>query len=158
MGQDEDALATKIDDLLAAGTKWVWVVRLVGPHRVDIHEPKVPARVVGIDGVLEAPGALQNPLPVRALFDHQAMRETAFANMLQQLGYKSLEELRQEGKLEGVEEGHEQGREATLRESIIDLSEAYNIAVTDDQRARLATMRLPALDALRLRIKHERRW
>ncbi len=37
-GQDEADLATKIQELLAAGTRHIWVVRLTGPRRVEIHE------------------------------------------------------------------------------------------------------------------------
>src|SRR5579864_5795900 len=32
-GQDEAELQKKIGELLAAGTKWIWVVRLTGPRR-----------------------------------------------------------------------------------------------------------------------------
>lgn len=42
-------------------------VRLVGPLRVEVHEPGVPVRLVGADGVLSAPGILARDVPVRAL-------------------------------------------------------------------------------------------
>src|SRR3954462_7824933 len=35
-GQDEAELARKISELLDAGTQYVWVVRLVGPRRVEV--------------------------------------------------------------------------------------------------------------------------
>ena len=36
IGQDEAELQQKITELHAAGTRWVWVVRLVGPRRVEV--------------------------------------------------------------------------------------------------------------------------
>ena len=39
IGQDEDGLQREIVDFLAAGTQLVWVVRLVGPRRVEVYEP-----------------------------------------------------------------------------------------------------------------------
>jgi Uma2 family endonuclease len=36
-GQDEQDLQTKIAELLKAGTRFVWVVRLVGPRRVEVY-------------------------------------------------------------------------------------------------------------------------
>ncbi|MBI4705912.1 MAG: Uma2 family endonuclease, partial [Deltaproteobacteria bacterium] len=41
-GQNEDDLAQKIDELLAAGTKLVWVVRLAGARRVEVHQQGNP--------------------------------------------------------------------------------------------------------------------
>jgi Uma2 family endonuclease len=38
VGQDEAELERKIRDLLAAGTQYLWVVRLTGPRRVEVHE------------------------------------------------------------------------------------------------------------------------
>src|SRR4051812_48606099 len=39
IGQDEEKLQEKIADLLTAGTKHLWVVRLSGPRRVEVHRP-----------------------------------------------------------------------------------------------------------------------
>ena len=68
-GQDEGELREKIAELLAFGTRMIWVVRLTGPLRVEVHEPGVAVRVVDGDGELHARGILQNPVPVRALID-----------------------------------------------------------------------------------------
>src|SRR5262245_35722419 len=38
-GQNEADLRRKIDELLASGTRFVWVVRLAGPRRVEVHQP-----------------------------------------------------------------------------------------------------------------------
>ncbi len=66
IGQDEAALATKIADLISAGTDVFWVVRLNGPRRVEIHRPGVKMRIATPSQLLHAPGVLRNPIPVEA--------------------------------------------------------------------------------------------
>ena len=104
-GQDEADLKLKIRELLAAGTRWVWVVRLVGPRRVEVHSADAAMRLVGADESLEAPGVLALPVPVRALFDRDAAHEVTLRNLLASKGYADLEALRQEGRGEGLKEG-----------------------------------------------------
>ena len=104
-GQDERELKDKITELLAAGTGQVWVVRLVGPQRVEVHRPDGPIKVYTASDVLEAPGILRNPVPVRALFDREAAHEVVLRNLLQRRGYASLEDVREEGREEGRDEG-----------------------------------------------------
>lgn len=102
IGQDEAELAAKIEELLDAGTRWVWVVRLRGPRRVEVHE-RGRAMVVVPDGeVLRAPGVLANDVPVTALFDLDVANEVALRNLLQRHGYGSVEAIREEGRDEGV--------------------------------------------------------
>jgi len=101
-GQDEAELKKKISELLAAGTRWVWVVRLVGPRRVEIHEAGAVTRTVGDDGTLSAPGILQLPVPVRALYDRDAAHEVTLRNLLASKGYGSLDAVRDEGREEGL--------------------------------------------------------
>src|SRR5580692_11204263 len=67
VGQDEDKLREKIVDLLAAGTKYLWVVHLTGPRRVEVHEPGKRARTVLPGKLLTAPGVLKNAVRVEAL-------------------------------------------------------------------------------------------
>ena len=110
-GQDEDALAAKIAELIAFGTRAVWVVRLTGPLRVEIHEPGVPVRIVDADATLSAPGILTCDVPVRALIDPSVAVETALHNLLAQKGYRNLDAVREEGRKEGHKEGHKEGRE-----------------------------------------------
>lgn len=66
VGQDEEKLQEKIDDLLAGGTRLLWVVRLTGPRRVEIYEPGRPMRLAQPGEELRAPGILRNPVPVAA--------------------------------------------------------------------------------------------
>jgi len=68
-GQDEADLATKIRELLDAGTKLIWVVRLTGPRRVEIHQSGRKKRIARPGEELRAPGILRNPVPVEALYD-----------------------------------------------------------------------------------------
>ncbi len=65
-GRDEAELQEKIADLLRAGTRYVWVVRLAGPQRIEVYEPKRRMRTVGLNEQLTAPGVLRNPVPARA--------------------------------------------------------------------------------------------
>ena len=104
-GQDGADLRTKIDEFLAAGTRWVWVVRLTGPRRVEVHTAGRPMRVVAAGEALEAPGVLKNPVPVVALFDRDAAHEVALRNLLQRKGYDSLEAIAAEAELRGKAEG-----------------------------------------------------
>jgi hypothetical protein len=101
-GQDERDLKDKIAELLAAGTRQIWVVRLVGPQRVEVHRPDGPMKIYTASDVLEAPGVLRNPVPVRALFDRDAAHEVVLRNLLQRRGYASLNDVREEGREEGM--------------------------------------------------------
>ena len=108
-GQDEADLKIKIGELLGAGTRLVWVVRLVGPRRVEVHAPGRPPEVRTPGDLLVAPGILKNPVPVEALFDPAAAREAALRNLLQRQGYESLEAVRSSARAEGLAEGVAQG-------------------------------------------------
>lgn len=117
VGQDEKALRSKIADLLRSGTRFVWVVRLTarnggegatsGPVRrhVEVHEAGQPVALRFPGQHLTAPGILQNPVLVEALYDREAAHEATLRNLLQRKGYASLEALRGEGREEGRDEG-----------------------------------------------------
>ncbi|MCP4697764.1 MAG: Uma2 family endonuclease [Gammaproteobacteria bacterium] len=122
-GQSEADLKLKIKQLLAAGTRYIWVVRLIGPHRVEVHTAK-GMQLLSITDTLEAPGVLRNPVPVRALFDLTEAHRVTLDNLLQRKGYANLEaallagvdEAKAEGKEEGLKEGIEKGKEEGLKE------------------------------------------
>jgi len=136
-GQDEADLAVKIQELLAAGTRYVWVVRLIGPRRVEVHQPGQGMRIANPGEQLEAPGILANPVPVEALYDREAARQVIFRNLLQRQGYASLEDVRAEGEVEG------------LRKAIVTILTARGLTVTDDLRTALANSSdLGALEAI----------
>lgn len=126
-GQDEAELTLKIQELLAAGTRYVWVVRLSGPRRVEVHQKDAAISVARPGDALEATGILANPVPVEALYDREAAREVVLRNLLQREGYTSLEEVRAEGEA------------ATLRADIVDVLVARGLPVGDDLRAALVS-------------------
>ncbi len=131
-GQDEKELALKISELLAAGTRIVWVVRLSGPRRVEVHESGQDLRLVRPGEELTAPGILQNPVPVNALYDREAAHAVTFRNLLQRQGYRDLDEIRSEGQ------------QQALRESILSVLQARGLAVDDAARSALEAIDDPA--------------
>jgi Uma2 family endonuclease len=154
VGQDEPQLQAKIRDLLAAGTKFVWVVRLTGPRRVEVCEPDKATRTVGPGAELTAPGVLQNPVLVETLYDHDAAERATLTNLLQRKGYEDLDAVLAKGR----EEGRQEGRADGLRAAVRDLCELLDIRLTPQRHATLAEMSVAELDALRERLKRERRW
>jgi hypothetical protein len=91
-------------------------------------------RVVGSDGELSAPGVLQLPVPVCALYDRAAAHETTLRNLLARKGYTSLDAVRDEGSLN------------TARASLRVVLAARNLPLTAAQRERIETC--TALDTL----------
>jgi Uma2 family endonuclease len=104
-GQDEDDLQAKIVDLIRAGTRYLWVVRLAGARRVEIYEPGQRMRLALPGETLHAPGVLRNPVPVEALWEPHASMEATLRNLLQRAGYESLDDVRAEGEAKGRAEG-----------------------------------------------------
>jgi hypothetical protein len=134
VGQDEGDLADKIQDLLAAGTQWVWVVRLVGPRRVEVHAAGQAMRLIHPGEELHAPGILRNPVAVEALYEPQAGLDAALRNLLQRQGYESVEAIRAESEARGEVRG-----EATaLRESLLEVFAVRGLAMEMDEAARAA--------------------
>lgn len=144
-GQDEEDLQRKITELLKNGTRQIWVVRLIGPRRVEVYAPEQPLRIVGPGDLLDAPGILRNPVPVEALYDRRAGHRATLRNLLQREGYEDLEavlrEGRQEGHEAGREEGHEAGREEGLAESVLTLLQGRGITVPGDVETRITACR-----------------
>jgi Uma2 family endonuclease len=128
-GQNEDDLQDKIGDLLRAGTRLIWVVRLTGPRRVEVHTPGAPPRVVGENDTLTAPGILRNPVAVAALYDRDTAKAAVLRNLLQGQGYASLDEVRLEGRSEGEIVGQAQ--------SLLAVLEGRGLSVTADERTRI---------------------
>lgn len=104
-GQDEAKLQEKIAALLAAGTRWIWVVRLLAPRRVEVYEANQPLRTFGPGEELLAPGVLKNPVLVESLYDRAASDRATLRNLLQREGYESLAQVRDEGRDEGLLKG-----------------------------------------------------
>ncbi len=149
-GQDAQELADKIRDLLDAGTRYVWVVHLVGPRRVDVHASGEAVRTVLPGDALAAPGVLKNAVPVEALYDRSAAARALLINLLQREGYENLDAVRIEGRVEGRVEG--------LRSTVRDLCELLGIDLDAERQRAIDAMGEPALDTLRVALKRDRRW
>jgi hypothetical protein len=132
-GQDENELQSKMQELFAAGTRYIWVVRLAGPRRVEVHQPGQKPRIANAGEQLEAPGILANPVPVEALWDREAGLRVTFRNLLQRQGYASLDEVRAEGEAHGRAEGEAHGRAEGeiqgLRKAIVTVLSGRGLAV-----------------------------
>lgn len=140
-GQDERELTEKIAELLAHGTKLVWVVRLAGIPHVEVHQPKMPPKIVDLDGTLEAPGVLARPVSVRSLLEREAGLAATLDNLLVREGYV--------GGLDDVrEEGREEGRADVFRELFVarfgamDEPTARRVAAADGETRRRWTLAL----------------
>nr|VFJ62112.1 MAG: Putative restriction endonuclease [Candidatus Kentron sp. DK]VFJ64659.1 MAG: Putative restriction endonuclease [Candidatus Kentron sp. DK] len=148
-GQDEPDLQVKIKEFLAAGTRYVWVVRLGGPQWVEVYTEGSPMQRLTATDTLEAPGILRNPVPVRALFDRSAAHRLTLRNLLQREGYEDLESVLREGarkgKAEGLREGEAKG-EAKGRlkaqiKALLGILAARGIDVDATTRARIRRCR-----------------
>jgi Uma2 family endonuclease len=139
-GQDEADLQIKIKELFAGGTRYLWVVRLTGPRRVEVHQPGQEMRIVNPGVQLTAPGILANPVPVEALYDREVARRVTFRNLLQRQGYASLEDVRTEGEALGRATGEVEA----LRTAVIEVLAARGFAVDDGLRTALASFEDPA--------------
>ena len=143
-GQDEAELHAKIAELLEAGTRYVWVVRLVGPRRVEVHELGKPVRIVSEGEDLAAPGVLKNRVRVEALYNREAAHEQVLQNLLQRQGYESLQAVREDGKIEAKVEAISTALEARgimlSPEARVRLNQCRNVAVLDRWLRRAVTV------------------
>jgi hypothetical protein len=143
-GQDEAQLQQKIREMLEAGTQIFWVVRLNGTVHVEVHTRGEPARIVGIDDELSAPGILKNPVPVRALVDAGAANAATLRNLLNAEGYESLDEVRAEGESRGERRGLREGeRQAQIR-GIVAVLQTRGFSVSERHMARLQACQDPS--------------
>ena len=137
VGQDQKELTKKISELLEFGTRYIWVVHLTGPLRVEVHERGLPTRIVPGDGTLTAPGVLQNPVPVRALVDRDAAHEATLHNLLTSRGYASIDAIREAGRDAGREEGREE-QLARVRGALQQQLQARGWTLAPSLQARIA--------------------
>ena len=143
-GQDEQELQDKITELLQNGTQQVWVVRLVGPRRVEVYRQGESMRLVGPSETLTAPGLLQNPVPIEVLYDRDAAHRATLRNLLQREGYENLDAVRQEGVIDGINQGVSQGITQGFAESILTLLAERGLVVDTPARERILGEQNPA--------------
>lgn len=142
-GQDERELQQKIAELLEAGTRWIWVVRVDGRRRVEVHHADGTVELVFEGRLLEAPGVLKRAVPMEAMFDRPVALRHALENQLDRFGYRSLDEVREEGREQGREVGREQGHEQGLRQALFAVLERRGLLLTAEQEARIRETREP---------------
>ncbi|WP_308789511.1 hypothetical protein [Polyangium mundeleinium] len=136
-GQDEDELQAKVAELLEAGTKLIWVVRLFGPRRVKVYEPGARVRTLLPGELLTAPNILKNPVPVEALYDRDAAHHATLQNLLQREGFESLDAVK--------EEGRDEGELRALRASVRDVFSARGLPLGPDHETRIDPCSDPAV-------------
>ena len=135
-GQDEDELAKKIQELFQWGTRFIWVVRMNGLRRVEVHERGKEVRIVGPGGVLYAPGILKNPVPIDTLYDREAAHEQTLTNLLQRKGYQNLEAVKAEAQ--------DKGEAAARVRDVLTVLRVRGIIVSDADRERIHAEKDPA--------------
>jgi len=123
-----------------AGTRYVWVVHLTGPRRVEVHARNQFLHVAYPGTELTAPGVLANPVLVEALYDPTAAHEAALRNLLQRRGYRDLNAVLEKGR----EEGREEGKLALV---LLQLRRALG-QIPEDMRYRLGHLGRDDLDRL----------
>nr|VFJ87257.1 MAG: Putative restriction endonuclease [Candidatus Kentron sp. H]VFJ88901.1 MAG: Putative restriction endonuclease [Candidatus Kentron sp. H]VFJ95138.1 MAG: Putative restriction endonuclease [Candidatus Kentron sp. H] len=140
-GQNESDLEIKIRELLTAGARYVWVVRLAGLQRVEVHTKDKPMRLLSAADTLEAPGILRNPVPVRALFDRETAHRVTLRNLLQRAGYEDLDAVLREGVRKGKTEGRMEGALAAQVKALLSILAARGIDVDAEARGRMEDCR-----------------
>jgi Putative restriction endonuclease len=128
-GQDKPDLRKKISELLREGTRFVWVVRLTGPRRVEVHTSggvqfKHPGER------LEAPGILKNAVPVDAMYDRAEAHRLTLQNLLQREGFENLEAVKDAGREEG---------RAGIRRTLRRVLARRGLALSTEEDARIET-------------------
>lgn len=138
VGQDEVGLRQKIRELFEAGTRYVWVVRLAQePRHVEVHEPNATMKLYRAGETLTAPGVLQNPVLVEAMWDEGAANEAALRNLLNRAGYASVEAIREEGVERGVARGVAEGEALEAARSVLAACEARGWTLSDETKQRV---------------------
>jgi Uma2 family endonuclease len=137
VGQDEPSLQQKILDLLAAGTRYLWVVRLVGLRRVEVHEQGKKMYTVMPGSQLQAPGVLQNPVRVEALYERDAAERATLTNLLQRRGFADLDAVLAVGRDDGLRAGRTVGEASGRVSSVLAVLEAREIKITKAARERI---------------------
>ena len=133
VGQDEAELQEKVAELLAKGTRYIWVVRLTGPPRVEVYTPDGLVGLVRPGQSLTAPGVLQNPIPMEAFYDPAVADRVALRNHLNREGYADLDDVLRKGWERGLAEGKAEGE----AEALLAVLRARGIAVDAAVEARV---------------------
>jgi Putative restriction endonuclease len=157
-GEDEADLQLKIKQLLAGGSRFVWVVRLVGPRRVEVYEPGRAVQTKRSGERLEAPGIVKNAPLVESLYDDDEACKQALQNLLERKGYAGLDAVLAEGRAKALRGGEAEGKAEGLRAAVLDVCEVFGIEPSPAQRTALEAMGVGELETLRTALKKTKRW
>jgi hypothetical protein len=92
--------------------------------------------------MLEAPGILQEKIPAAALWDRRVALDVSMRNLLIRAGYKTIDQIREEGIEQGIERGIEQGIERGIEQGqlaliVAGLEQKLQRALSESERARV---------------------
>jgi hypothetical protein len=142
--QSKRYLEEKVKLYLEHDWPLVWILH-VEQGVAEVFERGVASAAYAAGAELPLPWALQThgltSIAVEALFDRDVASRYLSEHALQR------------GKRLGLEEGRRVAAAA-----IVDLAEAYGLAVDEPRRTALAGLELPELEALRMRLKRDRQW
>ena len=97
------------------------------------------------------------PLPVSAILN-AAEADDAVFDALRAKQNAALMDFAQSSFHKGLTRGREEGLLLARRQAVVELCEVLSVTLTDEQRARIDTMDLPALTALASALKELKRW
>jgi predicted transposase/invertase (TIGR01784 family) len=128
----------------------------------DIEKAEEQLKVISQDRILRAQYEARMKAARDALSwqkDHIAKWQAEGRAEGERLGLdKGRAEGRAEGERLGLDKGRAEGERVRLRESILDLCDAFSIPVSAERRAWLDTLDLTQLDQLRHHLKQSRSW
>lgn len=129
IGEDEEELQRKIADLLSAGTKYLWIVRLDEPRHVEVYEHGLTMRTARAGEYLRAEGVLRNSVLVESLWDRAAAESATLTNLLQRRGYENLDSV--------LDAGREEGRLEIARSALLLVLSGRGLEISPQQRAQV---------------------
>jgi hypothetical protein len=141
-------ITEKAEDLTARGVRRVLAVFVKKGEVCEWSAKRGAWRQLDPDATFSDP-TLTRPLLVRELLD-AAERDNAVARALYAKQNPVIVKVQEDSRAEGEAKG--------LRAAVRDLCELLDIRLTPEREATLAQMQIAELDALRQRLKHDRRW
>lgn len=136
--QDKEDLARFVFEMLTAGSRWVWVVRLGGPWQIDVYSFAELKRTYRAGERIAAPGVLRNPIRVEWMYMRELASDAAFTNLMAARGFTDISSVREDGRKIGKMEGKRAGRRDGLREALRAMFEARGWPLSEAQSLAIA--------------------
>jgi hypothetical protein len=150
--QSEHDITERAEDLTARGVRRVIAIFVKKGQVCEWSLKKGAWQQLDPEATFSDP-TLARPLRVVELLD-AAAADNAVARALWAKGNPVMVKLQEESRAEGEARGRVEG----LRAAVCDLCELLKISLTPGRQAELAEMQIAELDALRERLKRDRRW